>query len=239
MTSARIGLSAVSGAPHRDLRTPEYRRFDSCLLIVGAVESHLLPTGQSTHSAIQVDWCSRPVGEKPANRTTLEKSHLRKHGLAPEQPFPGTNRLMTMINTPLSRSSLPSLAVASVLTFIPASSPAQTAGQDVHNAGSATKDAAKDTGHAVKKTSQNAAAKTKSGTEKGYDKTKEGGTVAVDKTKETSVKSYDKSKEGVQKVVDPSAERKSKVTDKSRETNMKAKDNAKRTEQKAKDATPQ
>ena len=182
---------------------------------------------------------SRPVAEKPANRTTLEKSHLRKHGLAPEQPFPGTNRLMTMINTPLSRSFLPSLAVASVLTFIPASSPAQTAGQDVHNAGSATKDAAKDTGHAVKKTSQNAAAKTKSGTEKGYDKTKEGGTVVVDKTKETSVKSYDKSKEGVQKVVDPSAERKSKVTDKSRETNMKAKDNAKRTEQKAKDATPQ
>jgi len=44
MTSAMIGLSAVSGAPHRDLRTPQYRRFDSCLLIVGAVESHLLPT---------------------------------------------------------------------------------------------------------------------------------------------------------------------------------------------------
>ena len=170
------------------------------------------------------------------------KSGLRKQWLAPEQPFPGTNRLMTMIKTRILRSflpSLPSLAVASVLTFIPASSPAQTAGQDVHNAGSATKDAAKDTGHAVKKTSHNAAAKTKSGTEKGYDKTKEGGTLAVDKTKETSVKSYDKSKEGVQKVVDPSAERKSKVTDKSRETNMKAKDNAKRTEQKAKDATPQ
>jgi hypothetical protein len=49
MTSARIGLSAVSGAPHRDLRTPQYRRFDSCLLIVGAVESHLLPTGQRAH----------------------------------------------------------------------------------------------------------------------------------------------------------------------------------------------
>ena len=54
MTSARIGLSAVSGAPHRDLRTPQYRRFDSCLLIVGAVESHLLPTGRVTHRALIV-----------------------------------------------------------------------------------------------------------------------------------------------------------------------------------------
>jgi hypothetical protein len=158
--------------------------------------------------------------------------------LGPEQPFRRTDRLMTMVNMSLSRSFLPSLVLASALTFVPASSFAQTAGQDVHNAGAATKDAAKDTGHAVKKTSNTAATKTKSGTEKGYDKTKEGGTVAVDKTKETSVKAYDKSKEGVQKVADPSAKQKSKVTDKSRETNMKAKDDAKRTEQKAKDATP-
>jgi hypothetical protein len=107
---------------------------------------------------------------------------------------------MTIISTSLSRLFLPSLAVASVITFAPTSSFAQSAGQDVHNGGAATKDAAKDTGHAVKKTSNTAATKTKSGTEKGYDKTKEGGTVAVDKTKETSVKAYDKSKRASKKL---------------------------------------
>lgn len=77
---------------------------------------------------------------------------------------------MTMVNLSLSRSFLPSLVLGSALTFASASSFPQTAGQDVHNAGAATKVAAKDTGHAVRKTSNTAATKTKSGTEKGYDK---------------------------------------------------------------------
>jgi hypothetical protein len=165
-------------------------------------------------------------------------SSISTHPMGPKQPFPHAYRLMTMINTFLSRSFFSSLALTSAMILSPAPFSAQTAGQDVHNAGTATKDAARDAGHAVKKTSKTSAAKTKSGTEKGYDKTKEGGTVAVDKTKETSVKAYDKSKEGVQKVADPSAAKKNKVTDQSRETKMKAKNDAKRAEQKAKDSTP-
>jgi hypothetical protein len=80
----------------------------------------------------------------------------------PKQPFPQAHRLMTMMNTFLSRSFFPSLALTSAMVLSPAPFSAQTAGQDVHNAGTATKDAAKDTGRAVKKTSKTAAAKTKS-----------------------------------------------------------------------------
>ena len=69
-------------------------------------------------------------------------------------------------------SLIPSIALAVVLA--PGGLYAQTAGQDMKDAGTHTKHAAKDTGHAVKK-----------GTGKAVDKTKEGGTVAVDKTKET------------------------------------------------------
>jgi hypothetical protein len=73
---------------------------------------------------------------------------------------------------------------------------AQTAGQDVHNAGRGYKDAAKHTGHAAKNV-----------TEKIVTKSKEGTTVAADKTKETPVRVYDRSKEGAQKMVHSDAQR--------------------------------
>ena len=60
---------------------------------------------------------------------------------------------------------------------------AQTAGQDVKDAGTDTKDAAKDLGHGVAKGTKKAAHGTKEGTEKAYDKTKEGTMKAADKTK--------------------------------------------------------
>jgi hypothetical protein len=110
-----------------------------------------------------------------------------------------------------------SFAVASgvVLAAAPLGQ-AQTAGQDIHNAGTSTTNAAKDTGSAVKKGTTTGYDKTKQGTKTaakdtgsavkkgtttGYDKTKQGTKTVADKTKEGTVKGYDKTKEGVQHVV--------------------------------------
>lgn len=51
---------------------------------------------------------------------------------------------------------------------------AQTAGQDMHDAGHDTKAAAQDTGHATTRTTSKAYHKTKSGTKKAYHKTTNG-----------------------------------------------------------------
>ncbi|HEX6495331.1 MAG TPA: hypothetical protein VF018_07610, partial [Acidobacteriaceae bacterium] len=51
---------------------------------------------------------------------------------------------------------------------------AQTAGQDIKNAGHDTKAAAKDTGRGIAKGTKKGYEKTKEGTEKGYHKTKSG-----------------------------------------------------------------
>lgn len=60
---------------------------------------------------------------------------------------------------------------------------AQTAGQDMKDAGHATKDAAKDTGDGVAKGTKKVWHGTKKGTSKAYDKTKEGTEEGYDKTK--------------------------------------------------------
>jgi hypothetical protein len=62
---------------------------------------------------------------------------------------------------------------AGLLTFA-GSAIAQSAGQDMKNAGSDTKDAAKSTGRGVKKGTKKAYHKTKSGTKKAYHKTGHG-----------------------------------------------------------------
>ena len=80
---------------------------------------------------------------------------------------------------------------------------AQTAGQDVKNAGHDTKDAAKDTGHGIAKGTTKAYDKTKEGTEKGYDKTKAG-----------TEKAYHKTKQGTKHVVHKSAHATEKGADK-------------------------
>jgi hypothetical protein len=80
---------------------------------------------------------------------------------------------------------------------------AQTAGQDVKNAGTDTKDATKSIGHGIAKGTKKTVNKTKEGTDKAYDKTKEG-----------TVKGYDKTKAGTKKVVHKSAKATSKTADK-------------------------
>lgn len=86
---------------------------------------------------------------------------------------------------------------------------AQTAGQDIKDAGHDTKDAAKDTGHGVKKGTTKAWHGTKKGTEKAYDGTKSGTETAYDKTKSGTKKvvhkSANKTKEGADKVSDKTA----------------------------------
>ena len=65
------------------------------------------------------------------------------------------------------------IALASLLTFAPcAALSAQTAKQDMKNAGSHTKSAAQDAGHGISEGSQKAYHKTKRGTKKAYHKTK-------------------------------------------------------------------
>jgi ABC-type nickel/cobalt efflux system permease component RcnA len=59
---------------------------------------------------------------------------------------------------------------------------AQSAKQDMKDAGQSTKDAAKDTAHATKKTSKKAAHKTKHATHKAASKTKQGAEKVQDKT---------------------------------------------------------
>jgi hypothetical protein len=67
---------------------------------------------------------------------------------------------------------------------------AQTAGQDMKDAGHETKNATKDVGHGVAKGTKKAYHKTEHGTEKAYDKTKEG-----------TEKGYHKTAQGTKKVV--------------------------------------
>jgi hypothetical protein len=67
------------------------------------------------------------------------------------------------------------LVLASTLALAPASLlVAQTAGQDMKDAGHDTKNAAKDTGHGIKKGTKTGYRKTKNGTKKAYHKTGSG-----------------------------------------------------------------
>ena len=81
-----------------------------------------------------------------------------------------------------------------------------SAGQDMKNAGTDTKDAAKDAGHATETGTKKVYHHTKSGTHTAYDKTKEGTHTAADRTKEGTQTAADKTKEGTEKVVSPSKE---------------------------------
>ena len=114
---------------------------------------------------------------------------------------------------------------------------AQTAGQDMHNAGTDTKAAAGNTGHAVKHTTKKAYHKTahgthtaahdtKSGTAKAADKTKEGTVIAADKTKEGTVTGFNKTKEGTEKVLHVGNHNASVAKDNASQANMKAHDDA-------------
>jgi hypothetical protein len=69
---------------------------------------------------------------------------------------------------------------------------AQTAGQDIKDAGRDTKNAAKDAGHGVAKGTKKGYEKTKEGTEKGYHKTKQGTKHVVHKTAHATAKGADK-----------------------------------------------
>jgi hypothetical protein len=80
---------------------------------------------------------------------------------------------------------------------------AQTAGQDIKDAGHDTKNAAKETGHGIAK-----------GTKKGYEKTKEGTEKGYDKTKEGTEKGYNKTKQGTKHVVHKTAHATAKGADK-------------------------
>jgi hypothetical protein len=64
--------------------------------------------------------------------------------------------------------------LASTLVLGSVASMAQTAGQDMKDAGHETKQAAKDTGHGIKKGTKTAYRKTKNGTKKAYHKTGQG-----------------------------------------------------------------
>ena len=121
--------------------------------------------------------------------------------------------------------ALASLMLASALA-VPSVALAQTAGQDMHAAGSDTKNAADNTGHAVKRTTKKAYHKSKSGTAKAADKTKEGGTIAVDKTKEGTVKGFDKTKEGTKRLFGAKDAKATEAHDNAKNARMTAKDNA-------------
>ncbi|MBB5055397.1 putative small secreted protein [Granulicella aggregans] len=64
--------------------------------------------------------------------------------------------------------------LASTLVLGSISAMAQTAGQDIKDAGHETKQAAKDTGHGIKKGTKTGYHKTKNGTKKAYHKTGSG-----------------------------------------------------------------
>ena len=100
-----------------------------------------------------------------------------------------------------------------------------TAGQDMKNAGTDTKDAARDTGHATKTTTKKVYHHTKSGTHTAYDKTKEGTHTAADRTKEGANKAGDRTKETFSgrpsvKARDDEHLRSTKARDKASETVM-------------------
>ncbi len=121
--------------------------------------------------------------------------------------------------------ALASLMLASALA-LPSCALAQTAGQDMHAAGSDTKNAADNTGHAVKHTTKKTYHKSKSGTAKVAGKTKEGGTIAVDKTKEGTVKGFDKTKEGTEHLFGAKNHSATVAHDNAKNAHMTAKDNA-------------
>jgi hypothetical protein len=73
----------------------------------------------------------------------------------------------------MTKSRWTGLLLAATLTFA-SSAIAQSAGQDMKNAGTDTKDAAKNTGSGIKKGTKKAYHKTKSGTKKAYHKTGHG-----------------------------------------------------------------
>jgi hypothetical protein len=131
-----------------------------------------------------------------------------------------------------------SFTVASGLVLA-AGSPgqAQTAGQDIHKAGTSTKNAATETGSAVKKGTTTGYDKTKQGTTKVYDKTKQGTTKGYEKTKEGTTKGYDKTKEGATKGYDKTKQGAQHLTGSKSRTSTKAEDKAKETNQANHDAT--
>ncbi len=80
----------------------------------------------------------------------------------------------------MTKSRWTSLLLAATLTF-GSSAIAQSAGQDMKNAGTDTKDAAKSTGSGIKKGTKTAYRKTKNGTKKAYHKTGKGAEKVGDK----------------------------------------------------------
>jgi hypothetical protein len=78
---------------------------------------------------------------------------------------------------------------------------AQSASQDLHQAGHDTKNAAKDTGHGISEGTKKVYHKTASGTKKVAKKTKSTTVKGYDKTKSGTVKTYDKTKEGTDNLV--------------------------------------
>ncbi len=80
---------------------------------------------------------------------------------------------------------------------------AQSAGQDMHAAGTDTKDAAKDVGHGIAK-----------GTEKAYDATKNGTEKVVGKGKHNTKKAYHKTKHGTKHAAHKTANATARTADK-------------------------
>jgi hypothetical protein len=104
---------------------------------------------------------------------------------------------------------------------------AQSAGQDLHHAGTDTKNAAKDTGSGVQK-----------GTTKAYHGTKHTTTKAADKTKEGVTKGYDRTKEGSKSLVGANDRQSTKARDRAKESQQKQNDAVKEDSQKVRDAEP-
>jgi len=97
--------------------------------------------------------------------------------------LPTENIMQIRKSSTLFLSAVLAFGMSSAVVF------AQTAGQDMKNAGHETKNAAKDTGHGISK-----------GTRKAYDKTSEGTKTAYDKTKHGTKKAYHKTARGTKHV---------------------------------------
>jgi hypothetical protein len=90
------------------------------------------------------------------------------------------------------------LACTPALAIAGQSSARDTAGQDVHQAGRDTKNAAKDSGRAVKNGSKDAYNDTKHGSKKAWHSTKKGTKKAWHKTKGATKGAYNGAKEGAE-----------------------------------------
>jgi hypothetical protein len=90
------------------------------------------------------------------------------------------------------------LGITAVLALAMPVAYAQTAGQDMKNAGTDTKDATVSAGHGIAHGTEKGYDKTKSGTEEGYHKTKSGTEKGYHKTKSGTEKGYDKTKSGTE-----------------------------------------